>query len=248
MNPTILMLVHKIFDRLDRANRNSITPDILLGSFRPSRHPEVMTGNVTEEDVMQEFLNTFDVGTVQAGIITREEFVRYYNNLYMVVNDDDYMELILRRVWNFNDGDDMEDIIATPRSTASSRAAGRIQNAKSFGNEYWGDVSNSNTPARRPSTSGGIRNGTSTPNRNPNNDLMYVQGNNQFAAGPMGGDQSLPPGRPKSANLLKSGRNYQVMGGSRNGSRNPSVSGSNQIGKLFYFMFEYLSLNISIDL
>jgi hypothetical protein len=103
--PKLLVLVHQIFDLLDRQCVDAIDPTTLISRFDPSRHPEVQGRMKTAEQVQKEFLDTFDVGGVQPGLITREEFVRYYTNISAAVNDDDYFEQILRAVWHIPAGD-----------------------------------------------------------------------------------------------------------------------------------------------
>jgi hypothetical protein len=98
--PKLLVLVHQIFDLLDRQCVDAIDPTTLISHFDPSRHPEVQGRMKTAEQVQKEFLDTFDVGGVQPGLITRDEFVRYYTNISAAVNDDDYFEQILRAVWH----------------------------------------------------------------------------------------------------------------------------------------------------
>jgi Ca2+-binding EF-hand superfamily protein len=102
--PKLLVLVHQIFDLLDRQGVDAIDPTTLISHFDPSRHPEVQGRMKTAEQVQKEFLDTFDVGGVQAGLITREEFVRYYTNISAAINDDDYFEQILRAVWHIPAG------------------------------------------------------------------------------------------------------------------------------------------------
>ena len=97
------MLVHQIFDLLDRQGLDAIDPATLIAHFDASRHPEVQSRARTRQEVQKEFLDTFDVGGVQPGMITREEFVRYYTNIAAAVNDDDYFETILRSVWHFSE-------------------------------------------------------------------------------------------------------------------------------------------------
>jgi hypothetical protein len=144
-----------------------IAPQQLVGNFRPNRHPEVMSGDKTDQEVLQEFLDTFDVGTQYEGKVTREEFVQYYHNMNMVVNDEVYLELILRRVWGLSESDN--NTINIPyrvnsngnnNASNSSSVKERIQTAKAFGYENWNSNSNRNdvNNLRRPSSASGNTN------------------------------------------------------------------------------------------
>lgn len=102
LSPKLLVLVHQVFDLLDRnTGQDVIDPQTLLAHFDATRHPAVLAGLSTAEEVQKEFLDTFDVGGIHPGMITREEFVRYYTNINATMNDDEeYFELVLRGVWH----------------------------------------------------------------------------------------------------------------------------------------------------
>ena len=70
--------------------------------YDASKHPDVMTGKKTSDVVMREFLDTFDVGGVHDGKVTREEFVNYYANVGASIDDDNYFELIVRNAWHIS--------------------------------------------------------------------------------------------------------------------------------------------------
>jgi hypothetical protein len=249
-----LLLIHQIFDKLDVNSQNKILPETLLNNFHSSRHPEVMCGNKTEDDISQEFLDTFDVGSVQAGMITRDEFVKYYHNMNMIINDDDYLELILRRTWNFNDGDDIDFLEMTNQKGKSMTNMGnsgmnnsvkdRLQNAKSFGTNTYGrpvvtdSTVRGNFTPQRPSTGSGIRYSNSANNTprqqmstmNGNNTMndFTLQGNTYLMEGT--GDQSLPPqfSNRSVAGMMRPKSASQLRGASRNGtSTYQLMSGNN---------------------
>ena len=52
-----------------------------------------------------QFLDTFDVGGVHDGKVTKDEFVNYYNNVSASVDDDDYFELMIRNTWHITGGE-----------------------------------------------------------------------------------------------------------------------------------------------
>lgn len=203
MNPTLLVLAHQAFDRVDPAGRNMIDPQDMLLNYDATRHPDVATGQRTAEDVMQELLDTFDVGAVTAGKITRDEFINYYHNISAALRDDDYLEIILRRTWHIGDDVGLTKLMQQKEKQAAAsggKVMGRIKEAQNFNGEYWGADTNpgQQDSARRPNTSNGYR----TMNYNstaPAQPAMLVA--------PMG-DQSFGS-RPQSAN--RSG----VRGGSR---------------------------------
>jgi hypothetical protein len=112
LSPKLLVLVHQVFDLLDSRGVDYIEPPTLIAHFDASRHPEVSTRARTAEQVQKEFLDTFDVGGVEPGRITREEFVKYYTNIAATVNDDSYLELVLRKVWHLGEPVTNADVAA----------------------------------------------------------------------------------------------------------------------------------------
>ena len=93
------MLVHQVFDLLDKQGVDSIDPQNLIAHFDASRHPEVLSRAKSAQAVQKEFLDTFDVGGEVPGRITRAEFVRYYTNIRASYNDNAFLEVVLRKVW-----------------------------------------------------------------------------------------------------------------------------------------------------
>ena len=49
-------------------------------TYDASRHPEVIAGTTSESNQLKEFLETFDCGTVEEGIVTLEEFRLSYES------------------------------------------------------------------------------------------------------------------------------------------------------------------------
>ena len=53
--------------------------------------------------VLREFLDTFDAGG-KDGIVTFDEFCKYYSNVSSSIDDDDYFELMIRNAWHISGG------------------------------------------------------------------------------------------------------------------------------------------------
>ena len=104
LSPKLLVLVHQIFDLLDEQGIDAVDPSTLIAHYDADRHPQVLSRQKSADQVMQEFLDTFDVGGASPGMVTRDEFVRYYTNLSASYSDDgeEYFETILRGVWHMN--------------------------------------------------------------------------------------------------------------------------------------------------
>lgn len=105
LGPRLLAIINQVFDKLDPENKNVIEPQSMLTQFDPTRHPDALSGLRTPQQVLQEFLDTFDVGGQQVGKITRDEFVTYYTNICAAINDDVLFEDIVRKTWNLPVGE-----------------------------------------------------------------------------------------------------------------------------------------------
>ena len=108
MNQPRRNLVKRAFDKIDR-NRNGIVEiDDLKGVYNAKNHPDVKLGKKTEEEVLSEFLDTFEMhySLLHPGSrdkkITFDEFIEYYNNVSMSIEDDRYFELMITNAWNLN--------------------------------------------------------------------------------------------------------------------------------------------------
>ena len=102
----IVLQVFKIFDK----NQNGVIEmDDIRDSYNAKTHPEVQSGKKNEEEVLAEFLDTFEYqfsllndAKSRDGKITMEEFLDYYNNISMSIKDDDYFEEMMNSVYNLD--------------------------------------------------------------------------------------------------------------------------------------------------
>ena len=96
LTPRRLALVHLAFGQIDVDNSGEVTPEEVVKAYDSSKHPDVISGKKTKEQVMREFLDTFDVGGIKDGVVTRKEFENYYTNLGANIDNEDYFELMIR--------------------------------------------------------------------------------------------------------------------------------------------------------
>ena len=109
MNQNRIALVRKAFEKLDRNRNGVIDLEDMKNIYNAKQHPDVKIGKKTEEEVLIEFLDTFEMhysllhpGSRGDQIITFDEFVEYYNNVSMSIEDDRYFELMMTNAWNLN--------------------------------------------------------------------------------------------------------------------------------------------------
>jgi hypothetical protein len=66
-NNTPLAQVKMAFSKVDKDGSGILDASDIVDSYDASKHPEVIAGRMTEQQVFSEFLNNFDVGGVQDG-------------------------------------------------------------------------------------------------------------------------------------------------------------------------------------
>ena len=108
MNDFRKNLVNDVFNKLDINGNGEISFDEIQSKYNAKNHPDVLSGKKTEEEVLKEFMNTFQetynylCGTETDNIITLEEFMEYYENVSMTIDNDEYFELMLNNGWGLN--------------------------------------------------------------------------------------------------------------------------------------------------
>ena len=108
MNDFRKNLVNQVFNKLDINGNGEISFDELQAKYSAKNHPEVLSGRKTENEVLKEFMDTFQdtynylCGTETDNIITLEEFMEYYENISMTIDSDEYFEILLNNAWNLN--------------------------------------------------------------------------------------------------------------------------------------------------
>ena len=83
-------LVEQAFAILDKDWSGVIDLDEIKSVYNARRHPDVMSGKRTEDEVLLEFMETYSylTGTNSDGKVTLEEFVEYYEGVSMSIDDD----------------------------------------------------------------------------------------------------------------------------------------------------------------
>ena len=74
--------------------------------YNAKSHPKVISGEKTEDEILGEFLDTFEAhhtenaADARDGSVSKTEWIEYYNNVSMSVDRDDYFELMMNNTWN----------------------------------------------------------------------------------------------------------------------------------------------------
>ena len=96
-------LVKQAFELVDRTGDGEISVQDLIGAYDVTQHPLVKEGTITPEEVLNTFLQTWD--TSHDGVVTWSEFLDYYKDLSVGIDDDDYFELMMRNAWHLTGGE-----------------------------------------------------------------------------------------------------------------------------------------------
>ncbi|GAB1602960.1 calcyphosin-like protein [Argonauta hians] len=99
MNKSRIDVVMQAFSKLDKTNDGIITVEDLKGVYNARKHPKYLSGEYTEKQCLQLFLEPFDTD-IKDGQVTKEEFLNYYSGVSNSINDDDYFDMIIRSSWD----------------------------------------------------------------------------------------------------------------------------------------------------
>merc|ERR1719446_448760 len=102
LSPTRLKVTEQAWGKLlkfDKDGSGALEMDELRQVYNAKGHPAVKAGKKTEEEVILEFIETFEVRGVVDGTITKDEFVEYYKNISASIDDDAYFVLMMNSAW-----------------------------------------------------------------------------------------------------------------------------------------------------
>ena len=96
---------------MDRDGNGYLDYNDIKDVYNAKKHPDVLAGKKSEEQILMEFLETFETHHNQRNnsapdhIVTKEEFIEYYNNISSSIDNDQYFELMMNNTWKINEGD-----------------------------------------------------------------------------------------------------------------------------------------------
>jgi len=94
-------IVMQAFNKLDKDGNGWIDITDVRGVYDAKKHPDVLSGKKTEDQILQEFLETFETAHSMRNndtpnyVVTKEEFVEYYNNISASIDDDQYFTMMI---------------------------------------------------------------------------------------------------------------------------------------------------------
>jgi len=109
MNPARKKVVAQAYKKLDKDGNGWIDINDVRGVYDSSRHPDVLAGKKTQDQILQEFLETFETAHAMRNndapnyVVTKEEFEEYYNNISASIDDDAYFQLMMENAWKLTE-------------------------------------------------------------------------------------------------------------------------------------------------
>jgi len=105
MNERREQLVLMAFEVLDADKSGTIEVSDVEDKYDATKHPDVIAGKRSTQEVLREFLDTFDGSENKTGKISPAAFCEYYSHLSSSIDNDDYFELMIRNAWHISGGE-----------------------------------------------------------------------------------------------------------------------------------------------
>lgn len=108
MNANRKAIVQKAFAIMDKDGNGYLDYNDIKGVYNAKFHPDVKSGKKTEQQILQEFLETFEAAHNMRNndapdhIVTKDEFDEYYNNVSASIDRDDYFATMMNSAWNLD--------------------------------------------------------------------------------------------------------------------------------------------------
>lgn len=107
MNPRRRAIAIRAFEKLDASGDGIIDLTDIKVLYNARKHPDVMMGKRSEDDVLYEFLDTFEAHysikhpESRDRKITVPEWLEYYNCISCNIDSDEYFELMMNNAYKF---------------------------------------------------------------------------------------------------------------------------------------------------
>ena len=93
---------------MDKDSNGVVSLSDVKHAYSAKQHPDVKSGRRSEDEVLFEFLDTFDqhhsehVEGRDGNVVTLNEWLEYHNLVSMAIDRDDCFEVMMANAWGFN--------------------------------------------------------------------------------------------------------------------------------------------------
>lgn len=98
------IVIREAFNSLDHNKDGMLTVDEVMANFDASRHPAVLVGDASAEEIKRTYMANLLGDLNNDGIISWQEFLSNYKDLSDEIENDDYFELMIRNCWHLSGG------------------------------------------------------------------------------------------------------------------------------------------------
>jgi Ca2+-binding EF-hand superfamily protein len=100
-------IVWRAFALMDMDGSGQISAKDVAHLYDVSQHREFIEGTKTKDEILNDFLNSFDgVKGNNDGVISKDEWKEYYTDLSVSIPSDDYFVQMMESVWNICEDED----------------------------------------------------------------------------------------------------------------------------------------------
>ena len=126
LSPFRINLIKQVFASIDVNGSGYISSNDIKSLFNAARHPEVVSNKRTEDEVLGEWLDNFEIfseynGTANIGErqVSFDEFLYFYSLISMSSEDDRYFEYMVVNTWNLDKKQRMQSAQGNSRGRSS---------------------------------------------------------------------------------------------------------------------------------
>uniref|UniRef100_A0A1A9WMZ5 EF-hand domain-containing protein n=1 Tax=Glossina brevipalpis TaxID=37001 RepID=A0A1A9WMZ5_9MUSC len=100
MSQQRIAVINQAFAKMDKTGDGVITLADLKNVYSAREHPKFKSGEKTEDEILTEFLHTFEGGRGnEDGQVTKEEFTNYYASISASIDSDEYFEVMMKKAY-----------------------------------------------------------------------------------------------------------------------------------------------------